>query len=289
VTPAQKIEKLQALLVRVRENARRPRLLVPDLAARSENTSPVEASSEEEPTVVTRLADSALERVAAEAPADYDEQAFDEEEEEEEYAEDEEDELLDEDIVDLTDMAVEGSTPPEAEAAAETEDEEPPSSSPRPKMPARSMDEALTGAAAEGRQPLKTAPAESGSQVASTVVAEPLVPPEGAKLLATPGAAASTERISATTEVEPSRGPDLKPAILDKAAVTAEAVSTPRAVSPSFPPVLSAPSPAARAALTPEVVSRPMPTGVLSAEFVGEAHRFKPQSFVELLDASLAL
>jgi hypothetical protein len=269
VTPAQKIEKLEALLVRIRENARRPRVLH---VVSTQTAAPVPLApelEEEPPTAVTPAAESSLDRVAAEASASYEEPAYDEEEGEyeDEQPEEEEDELLDEDIVDLTDMSLEGSMPAEAETGVEAGVEESPSASPRPRLPAASMDEALTGAAAEGREPLKTVPPESGSQVASSAFAEP------------PEAVSSAARISGTTEVEPSPGPDLKLTGSAGAAIGAEAASTARATH----------SPVGEAAFVPEVVSRPSPIGALPPEFIGEAQRFKPQSFVELLDASLAL
>jgi hypothetical protein len=335
MTPAEKVERLQALLERIRANSLRPRprLVV---AGPAPEPPPAEAEAEEELTPRAPTPAPAVEKVAASASSEVAKAAV-----EDESLDDQEVtidvELLDEDIVDITDLAPEEEEAADAMAGTEVDIEvEPPSSSRRPKVAPSSMDQALAEAAArvEEEVPLKTPPPESGRQIASFPpggqLQHPPLPHDLAKDLA---GKPSVEQVGQTIDLREAPGPALelapdrpaapKPAKAQPDAMEAELEFVPPPAPPAaekLPPVTprvakvssappaarvpsvtpaakaepapakveappEAPAPAAR--LTPEVVARPAPPPLV--DFVGEAQRFKPQSFVELLDASLGL
>jgi hypothetical protein len=151
------------------------------------------------------------------------------------------------------------------EAAAE----EPPASSRRAKVAAESMDAALTGAAeqldSEREVPIKTPPPESGPQEAvppAQVLQAPAMP-DIDDLLAEPPRAKVAARSPSPAEIE---------------------------ITEPEPPPLSAERATVEAKLEPEIVRRPVPAAAAApASFVQAAQAFQPQSFVELLDASLSL
>lgn len=188
--------------------------------------------------------------------------------------------LDEEEIVDITEAQAED----EEIVPAADEEIEPPASSRRPI--AGSMGEALAGAADtvemdEGREiPLKTPPPESGPQAAP--------PPQG---LASPpvpdiddlrepelvsGPQPTTAQLGATVELEAASEAELE---LGEPIAEAPPVHVVREETP--PPV---------EAVQPELVRRPAVAAAAPAgAFVTAARSFHPQSFAELLDASLAL
>lgn len=289
----QQIEKLQGLLERVQRNAALPRQAAPP---------PAMAAAAPEPAVEEPVAE---------------EQGI------------EDVELYEDDIVDLTveevgaeEIAEEGPgfaelmpQGPELEEDIFFEDEEeiePPASSRRPKV-ATSMDEALAGAAEldmdQGREvPLKTPPPESGRQVAA--------PPAGLHQSAPPAdldagvdelleadissgtqhAKPTPEQLGQTIELEEAGGAPLEL----EAPPPTPAPTRPEELEAPLPPVqppAARAEPAARPAeiepaeeVKPEVVERAaVAASGPAAEFVAAHREFKPQSFLELLDASLKL
>jgi hypothetical protein len=338
MTPAQKIEKLQALLERIRQNGARPR---PQLVVAGRTAEPPSAEVEpEEDLMPPAPAEAPAVEMVAASPAAEDAESLDDQDVSVDV------ELLDEDIVDITDLAPDEVESAEARASTEVDiDVEPPSSSRRPKAAAATMDEALAAAAAsvEEEAPLKTPPPESGRQVASLApgrqLQQPPLPSDLTNDLVAV-AAPSVEQVGQTVELAERPGPALELAVeppvapkpaprapepleeklefvpppaappAEKVAVQpappAEKVAVPSAppvarAVPSAPPVARMPTkpPATKPApvseapaaplpeLTAEVVARPAPPPLV--KFIGGAQRFKPQSFAELLDASLGL
>ncbi|MBI3200054.1 MAG: hypothetical protein HYZ29_00840 [Myxococcales bacterium] len=279
------ITRLQGLLDRVKKNATRPRGAV--VATTSPATSPAPPPEPEEEELVAMdeaevsLPEPAL--VEAEAPeetsmvraiADADVSV------EMGEASIEDLDLLEDEIVDITEAEVE---PPEAEAEAE---EEPPASSRR--AIAGSMGEALAEAAGsagtdEGREiPLKTPPPESGPQAAPLPqgLMAPAVPElrdlhEADIVSRTQPTAA---QLGATVELEPASEAELE---LGEPEIEAPPV---HAVREEAPVRALAPEP-----VEPEVVRRPAVATAPAGAFVSAAKSFHPQSFLELLDASLGL
>jgi len=147
--------------------------------------------------------------------------------------------------------------------------EEPPASSRRAKVAAESMDAALTGAAeqldSEREVPIKTPPPESGPQEAvppAQVLQAPAMP-DIDDLLAEPAPAAVAQRSPPPAEVE---------------------------ISEPEPPPVSAARATVEAKLEPEIIRRAAPAAAATpASFVQAAQAFQPQTFVELLEASLGL
>jgi len=154
-------------------------------------------------------------------------------------------ELIDDEIIDITDLDDEEAAAIEAEAA---EAEGAPSSSPRPKAAAASMDEALASAAAQmdgdREVPLKTPPPESGDQVATPVGGGPLRhrPPADDLLEVGDelpqrdfGAGPTPEQLGETIDLDEPLGPALE---LDTAKAAPPPV--PEAPSPLEEPIVSA-------------------------------------------------
>jgi hypothetical protein len=145
--------------------------------------------------------------------------------------------------------------------------EEPPASSRRAKLPADSMDAALTDAAeqleGEREVPIKTPPPESGPQEAvpppQALQAPPV--PDVDELLERPMARVA-ERTPSPAEVE---------------------------IAEAEPPPVSAERTTVEARLEPEVTRRLATPAAEAATFLHAAQRFEPKSFLELLDASLEL
>jgi len=147
--------------------------------------------------------------------------------------------------------------------------QEPPASSRRAKVAAESMDAALSDAAEqleEDREvPIKTPPPESGPQAAmppAQVLQAPAMP-QFEDMLEQRPAAAFAERTPSPAEVE---------------------------IAEPEPPPVSAARATAEARLEPEIMRRAAPPAAAKpASFVHAAQAFQPQTFVELLDSSLAL
>jgi hypothetical protein len=187
-------------------------------------------------------------------------------------------ELSDEEIVDITDVSVQSTTEILVE---EEEEEEPPASSRR--AIAANMTEALAGAADsveldEGREiPLKTPPPESGPQAA---------PPPGLAAPPLPGVEeiAEADILSGAQAARPEIG-----ATVDLEAGEPQEFELGEPVREAPPAHLIREEPPA-AEVKPEVVVRPAVTASAPAgAFVTAARQFQPESFVELLDASLGL
>lgn len=286
------ITRLQGLLDRVKKNATRPRgaaLVAAPAASATAPAPPPEPEPEEEELVAMDEAEVSLPEpalVEAEAPeetsmvraiADADVSV------EMGEASIEDLDLLEDEIVDITEAEVEA---PEAEAEAE---EEPPASSRR--AIAGSMGEALAEAAGsagtdEGREiPLKTPPPESGPQAAPMPqgLMAPAVPElrdlhEADIVSRTQPTAA---QLGATVELEPASEAELELGEPEIEAPPVHAVREEAAVQAA---------PAAPAEpVEPEVVRRPAVATAPAGAFVSAAKSFHPQSFLELLDASLGL
>jgi hypothetical protein len=191
-------------------------------------------------------------------------------------------ELLDAEIVDITEEPL-----PVELTMDEPDDafvDEPPASSRRPKA-AASMSEALAGAAEqldhEGREiPLKTPPPESGPQEAPPMqgFVTPAVPRDLAHLdddlLASQPAldVPTAEQLGATVDLEESVSGVIEIDVRDR--------------PPSIPPEPHAVAPPAP--ITPEATARPAAApDAAPAAFSGRD--FKPETFFDLLDASLKL
>lgn len=238
-------------------------------------------------------------------------------------------ELSEEDLVELTDVTETTSVPPpvttDVDIDFEDEEEQPPASSQRSRV-ASSMDEALAGAAeqleADREVPIKTPPPESGPQEAPLPagISAPAAPDVDALLnqeldIPThaedriPAAAVgpTPEQLGQTIDLEEARGPALELAepkaseLPGPAPVEELEVALPgREVVGGYHDNLQ-PPPEAREDLEahrrrledelqpgPEVVARPVPAGA-PATFGAAREGFRPGSFTELLDASLAL
>lgn len=291
---ADQIARLEALLARVQKNSAQPRPARPALSATAATAPepavahPVEMLEPEalepeplEPVAAEEVAiEMAEPEIVSEAPAI------------EMGVESIEDlDLLDDDIVDITDAP---SVAPEV--AAEEEPEEPPASSRRPRA-AANMTEALEGVAdqldLEGRQiPLVTPPPESGPQAAPPV--PPMVqPPPPADLarsagvdellddqFAPPLGGPTPEQLGGTVELE-AGGASLEIDEPDFQESAPPPQSSPRATS--RPLVAPEPEP-----LEAELIARPIPPqDQAPAAFASRS--FKPETFLELLDASLSL
>lgn len=283
------ITRLQGLLDRVKKNATRPRGAVVATASAATAPAPPPEPEEEELVAMDEAEVSLPEpaRVEAEAPeetsmvraiADADVSV------EMGEASIEDLDLLEDEIVDITEAEVE---PPEAEAEAEAEaEEEPPASSRR--AIAGSMGEALAEAAGsagtdEGREiPLKTPPPESGPQAAP--MPQGLMAPSVPELrdLHEVDIVSRTQptaaQLGATVELEPASEAELE---LGEPEIEAPPVHAVREEAP----VRAAPA----ETVEPEVVRRPAVATAPAGAFVSAAKSFHPQSFIELLDASLGL
>ncbi len=279
------ITRLQGLLDRVKKNATRPRGAVVATASPATSPAPPPEPEEEElvamdeaevslpePALVEAEAPEETSMVRAIADADVSVEMGE--------ASIEDLDLLEDEIVDITEAEVE---PPEAEAEAE---EEPPASSRR--AIAGSMGEALAEAAGsagtdEGREiPLKTPPPESGPQAAPLPqgLMAPAVPElrdlhEADIVSRTQPTAA---QLGATVELEPASEAELE---LGEPEIEAPPVHAVREEAPVRP---LPPEP-----VEPEVVRRPAVATAPAGAFVSAAKSFHPQSFLELLDASLGL
>lgn len=238
-------------------------------------------------------------------------------------------EISDEDLLDVSTLPPEVDTEadaPQVEVAAseeevETDEEQPPASSRRFKVP-DSLDGGLTGAAqheSEREIPVKTPPPESGPQEALPATGleaarMPDVSELEADLSGPPSMGPTAEQLGETIELEAPRGPELE---IDVTVVTEEEaelpapaeeleVSLPRPslqsglydVAAAAPATVQAPPPEVREAVTmqaraaaeegPERTMRPALGATDVAQVSLGAHP-PAKTFVELLDASLGL
>jgi hypothetical protein len=342
MNPERQVAKLEGLLARIKRNAERPRLPTPTAVASPAMTAaPGTTRAAPPPPAVPPPPAPAPEPLEARARAPQpvappappideldefgdlasiepppDDLALDE-------AEDLE--LIDDEIIDITDLDEEEAAAIEAEAA---ELEAVPSSSPRPKA-AGSMDEALASAAAEmGEErevPLKTPPPESGDQATGPMGAPFRQKPPADDLLEVGeelpqrdlGAGPTPEQLGETIELDEPLGPALEldtvkaqpppveaPSPLEEPIVSAAAGAFDEGLE--LPPEAAAdmakhrardqiathpaapPTPAAAGEIRPDVVQR-APVGGTAPVFATAAQSFQPRSFGELLDASLSL
>lgn len=282
------IARLQGLLERVQKNASIPRasaaVVAPIAMAPPEPEPEEELVPMDEPVMIAEPEPMVAEAEPAEETSMV--RAIEEPAEEEVSVETgealiEDLDLLEDEIVDITEApAEEEALVAEAEVQ---EEEEPPASSRRPI--AGSMGEALAGAADavemdEGREiPLKTPPPESGPQAAPLPqgIAAPAVPDldELREVDIVSRTQPTAAQLGATVELEPAEEAELE-------------LGEPVAEAPPVHAVRDeAPMPQAVRA---EVVERPaIATSAPAGAFVSAARSFHPQSFAELLDASLAL
>ena len=285
------IERLQGLLDRVQKNAARPRVAAavaaapvpvptpgPDeeeeLRARDEaevlppEAVVAEAEVLEETSMVRAIAESDVSVEMGEASI-------------------EDLDLLEDEIVDITEAA--------PEPAGTEAEEEPPASSRR--AIAGSMGEALAEAVDsvgmdEGREiPLKTPPPESGPQAAPPPqgLAAPPVPDlhELREADIVSGTQPTAAQLGATVELEPAAEGELE---LGEPVAEAPPVHLVREEAPVAAAAVAAVEPIQPAAsVEPEVVRRPAAATAPAGAFVSAAKGFHPQSFLEVLDASLGL
>jgi hypothetical protein len=200
--------------------------------------------------------------------------------------------LDEEEFEDITDIPAEELDVVEIDAG-EAEDEEPPASSRR--AIAGSVGEALAGAAEtveldEGREiPLKTPPPESGPQVAPPPMGAPGVPEidtgAGADVEMVSGTHPTTAQLGATVDLE-----EGEEAEFEMGEPIAEAPPVHLVRDEAEAELGRVPTPPPPAPLSPQVVARPAAAGAKPAHAIVHAmDHFQPQSFLELLDASLAL
>jgi hypothetical protein len=260
------LERLHDLLARVQRNAAAPRSragAAPPPPVEPESWAMAAADAPVEETTMVRAIEEHAEIEVDDVVVEISEPV-------------EELELLEEEIVDITDVGAVSTT----EVLLE-EEEELPASSRRPI--AASMTEALAGAAEsvemdDGREiPLKTPPPESGPQAAPPQgLAPPPVPEieEIADADIVSGAQPTAAQLGATVDLEPG-----EPADLELGTPVREA-----------PPAHLVREEAPASDVRPDVVQRPrvMATAPAGA-FVTAAREFQPETFVELLDASLGL
>ncbi|MCC6663403.1 MAG: hypothetical protein IT375_06640 [Polyangiaceae bacterium] len=285
------IERLQGLLDRVQKNAARPRVAAAVAAAPVAEPAPEPAEEEElvamdeaevippEPVVAEAevLEETSMVRAIAESDVSV----------EMGEASIEDLDLLEDEIVDITEAA--------PEPAGTEAEEEPPASSRR--AIAGSMGEALAEAVDsvgmdEGREiPLKTPPPESGPQAAPPPqgLAAPPVPDlhELREADIVSGTQPTAAQLGATVELEPAAEGELE---LGEPVAEAPPVHLVREEAPVAAAAVAAVEPIQPAAsVEPEVVRRPAAATAPAGAFVSAAKGFHPQSFLELLDASLAL
>lgn len=285
------IERLQGLLDRVQKNAARPRVAAAVAAAPLPEPAP-EPTEEEELVAMDEAEVIPPEPVLAEAEVLEETsmvRAIAESEVSVEMGEAsiEDLDLLEDEIVDITEAA--------PEPAASEAEEEPPASSRR--AIAGSMGEALaeavdTAGMDEGREiPLKTPPPESGPQAAPPPqgLAAPPVPDlrELHEVDIVSGTQPTAAQLGATVELEPAAEGELE---LGEPVAEAPPVYLVREEAPVALAAVAAVEPVQPAAsVEPEVVRRPAAATAPAGAFVSAAKGFHPQSFLELLDASLAL
>ncbi len=313
----QQIEKLQGLLERVQKNAALPRPAAPAPAmVAAEAELAVEQPVAEEPIEDVELYDDEIVDLTADEVGAEEIAAV---EVGEEIAAEEPPEMA------VEEMVPQG---PEIEEDIFFEDEdeiEPPASSRRPKV-AASMDEALAGAAElemdQGREvPLKTPPPESGRRIATPPVglhqpAPPVDLDAGVDELLEADISSGTqhakpagptpEQLGQTIDLEEAEGAPLeldspppppeptRPEVLEAPLPPRQAQGPgftqplPTRVEPEARREAEAPAPAGK--VEPEVVERPaVAASGPAAEFVAAHRDFKPESFLDLLDASLKL
>ena len=288
------IERLQGLLDRVQKNAARPRVAAAVAAvAAAPVAEPAPAPAEEEELVAMDEAEVIPpEPVVAEAEVLEETsmvRAIAESDVSVEMGEAsiEDLDLLEDEIVDITEAA--------PEPAGTEAEEEPPASSRR--AIAGSMGEALAEAVDsvgmdEGREiPLKTPPPESGPQAAPPPqgLAAPPVPDlrELREADIVSGTQPTAAQLGATVELEPAAEGELE---LGEPVAEAPPVHLVREEAPVAAAAVAAVEPIQPAAsVEPEVVRRPAAATAPAGAFVSAAKGFHPQSFLELLDASLAL
>jgi len=314
LSPSDQIGRLERLLERVQKNAGAPRaarsveVAAPPVAAApvAVPVTPPPPSEDEAPIPLVALAPRAPEEVssvevAAAAPVV------------EVRASEPPEELTEDDLLEINSVP----PPPVAEAPAiveaapppaddidfdDEEEEKPPASSKRSKVPT-TMDEALAAAAAqlggEDREvPIKTPPPESGPQEAVPLPAglAPAPVPDVDDMLEAdlpPPRGPRPEQLGQTIDLEEARGPALEldlgrkatPAPVQEASEL-EAPLPAREADGGYDSDL-APPPEAKQDL--QAFVRPaLPAGEV-ASFVGAESGFQPKSFIELLDASIAL
>jgi len=297
ISPQDQIAKLERLLERVKSNAGRARVAVsatPVKAAAPSLPEPMlepipEPVLETEPPPPAAVAQPVVAEIPAPEveeetsmvraiPVDADEEVSVEMGE----ASIEDVDLLEDEIVDITDAT--------AEEAPTAVIEEPPSSSRR--AIAGTMDEALSGAAEsvemdEGREiPLKTPPPESGPQ-AAPLPAQALQPPPTPDL----DELGQPELVSGTQPTAAQLGSTID---LPTGSETELELGEPVAEAPPVhlvreEPLRVAPPPPAEP-VRPQVHARPpLAPATPPSAFASAARSFQPQSFRELLEASLRL
>ena len=264
MTREEQISKLEDLLNRITVNRQRPRAAAVSNAGLPETTRRAVAEPRE-------AAEAAQVAAAGEARAELDSIT--------------DFELLDEEIIEITaesmppeaaDEVAEaaGAADLESEVVFDEEEEEPPASSRRAKVAAESMDEALAGAAEElegGQEhevPVKTPPPESGPQEAAPVQAPPPPPVPQFHRPARPTAPMQDE-LEAELPQRPAPGSYARP--------------------PAPAAAVPAPAPAAPERIEPVATRRAEPPAAEVVSTLGAARRFAPESFLDLLDASLGL
>ncbi len=229
-------------------------------------------------------------------------------------------ELTDEELVDITVEEGDVDVPPAVAARApssadveidmeEEEEEEAPASSRRARV-AGSMDEALTGAAEqldpdpEREVPLKTPPPESGPQAALPLppgLEQPPLPgeydsgvhPAEEVKVDAPAAGPTHAQLGQTIDLEEPHGPNLELDMRSRVPAAEPAQDELEAALPDASVERMRPAPSA---LPPQELPKPERTervqahsDVAPASFSRAAKPFAPSTFVELLDASLAL
>lgn len=308
---AEQISRLQGLLERVQRNAAAPRTRavvpspVPPVVAEAVVAAP-EPEPEPEPMPATPPEQISVAVPVAEAPHEQitgvraiEERGAAPDIESEEVMV----EVLDldeEEFEDITDVPAEELDVVEiaaSSAEAEAEAEEPPASSRR--AIAGSVGEALAGAAEtveldEGREiPLKTPPPESGPQIAPPPMGSPALPEidtgATADVEMVSGTQPTAAQLGATVELEEGEEADFEMGEPVAEAPPVHLVrEEPKAAAAPEP--ARVPTPPPPAALEPQVVARPTPAEAKPAHAIVHAMgAFQPQSFLELLDASLAL
>jgi hypothetical protein len=250
------VAKLRGLLERVQRNAGRPRVAAPVVVASAAPEAIEEATIADDIDITAEQPAPSVPVPPAPPPVMAAEPMFDEPEAAPEL-EVVELELGEEEIVDITDVD-DIQEIPEAPTGLELSVEEPPASSRRPI--ATNMSEALAGAADsaeadvdEGREiPLKTPPPESGPQAAP-----PMSP------------AASTAELDELIGEPIVHPPAPAHAIVDEHAPSGVIEVAER--------------------VEPQIIARTAARAAQVSAIVRATRSFQPQSFAELLDASLGL
>lgn len=276
--PDEKIARLEGLLDRVRRNAAQPRQrasAAAHVAEEAELERPIDGHTDAAPAMLEET--GVVEVGEPVAVIDLSEGEI----------EVEELDLTEDELVDLTEPE---SMKPPAEEVAEPQSldweeiEEPPASSRRP-IAAESIDAALQAtpevALDEGREiPLKTPPPESGPQAAPP----PYIPPPAELPLdAEPLSEGDIESTGSPVRADEPMFEMSEPAAIE----VAEPEPSPApVVDEALAPVELGPE---SGEVAPEVVRRSAVQAAAPSAYVAAVRGFRPESFVELLDASLSL